>query len=166
MGSHNSRRSQLDPQQDVIYQDLNHRVLISSGNQKPLPTATVPSAPQLSTDVYVLRNSISLEADPSKPAILWLDFQFDSKCPCLVTVFFYCAEVLDAAWVTREYRLYSYNSDSPHTQAKRSFNFGAGMGQKFPSKTISLDTTDVPETVLVCKDRKTYPLVVEIVPVT
>lgn len=155
---HGQSRNQLDPQQDVIYQAMNHRVLISSSNQKPLPTATIPTTPQLSTDVYVHRNSVVLEGSAEQPNVLWLGFVFDAKCECAVTVHFYTAEVVDEAYVTL-----SYISDSPHTQPKRSFPFPAGLAQSFPAQTLSLNIANIPEAVLLCKDRKTYPLIIDIV---
>ena len=155
---HGQSRNQLDPQQDVIYQAMNHRVLISSANQKPLPTATIPITPQLSTDVYVHGKSIVLEGSAEQPNVLWLGFVLDAKCECMVTVHFYSAEILDEAYVT-----HGYTSDSPHTQPKRSFPFPPGLAQPFPAHSLSLDIANIPESVLLCKDRKTYPLVIDIV---
>lgn len=151
-------RNQLDPQQDVIYQAMNHRVLISSASQKPLPVATIPITPQLSTDVYIHRNSVTLEATPERPNVLWLTCTLDAKCQCVLTVYYYAMEVVDEAYVT-----HSYSSDSPYAQAKVAFPFSPGLGQTLPSNTVSLDVTNVPEAVLFCKDRKTYPIILDLV---
>lgn len=102
MGVRNSRRNQLDGQQEVIYQNLNHRVLISSTNHKPPPSNTVSNHSPLTLEVYVRRPSIVIEQDLEKSTEYSLDFIFDAKCLCTITIYFFAQEVLDAGQVTQE----------------------------------------------------------------
>lgn len=45
----------------------------------------------------------------------------------------------------------------------QSYNFEAGFGQKFPSKTVFLNVSAVAENLLLTKDRKTFVFIIEIV---
>jgi len=75
---------------------------MSSSSHKVLSSSTVSNHSPLILDVYVERTSVTIEQDANNTNKYSLDFTFDAKCPCTVTVFFYAQEVLDAGQVTQE----------------------------------------------------------------
>lgn len=102
MGARFTRRVQREGAQESIYQNLNPRVLISNNNHKVVSSSTVSNHSPLFLDVYVRRSSVTVEQSEANPNEYSLEFMFDAKCPCTVTVFFFAQEVLDAGQVTQE----------------------------------------------------------------
>lgn len=102
MGARLNRRIQREGPQESIYQNLNPRVLMNSSTHKVLSPSTISNHSPLLLDVYVQRSSVVIEQDAHNTNEYSLDFTFDAKCPCTVTVFFYAQEVLDAGQVTQE----------------------------------------------------------------
>lgn len=166
MGAQFSRRSQRAAPHESIYQNLNPRVLINTNSHKVLPPNTVSNHSPLLLDVYVHRSSVAVEQDPDRHTLYSLDFTFDAKCPCTVTVYFFAQEVLDAGQVTQEYFLFSYYCDQSRNLPPQSFTFEAGLAQKFPHKAVTIDIEGVTESMLLHKDRKTYVFIIEIVQFT
>lgn len=74
---------------------------VTSSNHRPIPVQTVSASKKFDVLTHIRKNSINCIYSKKHPGRLYLQFNYDAKVPCLVTLYFFSVEVLSDRYVTQ-----------------------------------------------------------------
>ena len=74
---------------------------IVTNTQRPIPVQTVSASKKLDVLTHIRKNSVHCIYSKKHPGRMYLQFNFDAKVECLVTLYFFSVEVLSKNYVTQ-----------------------------------------------------------------
>lgn len=74
---------------------------VASSNQRPIPVQTISASKKFDVLTHIRKNSVNCLYSKNHSGRLYLQFNFDAKVECLVTLYFFSVEVLNEKYVTQ-----------------------------------------------------------------
>lgn len=166
VGNQSRRRNLRSDNENLQGQQTNSLAVVTSTVpvHNPVNIPNYPNNPneanQISIDATIYKSSVTLQPDPENTDKYILDFEFSSKVNCKITVYYFAKDVYDPALNSNYYYIDPDKYPSPQT-----FTFESGDKQHFKNLCL-IDVKKYTEDELSFKDKKTFPLIIEITPFT
>jgi hypothetical protein len=74
---------------------------VTISNHRPIPLQTVSASKKFDVLTHIRKNSINCLYSKKHSGRMYLQFNYDAKVPCLVTLYFFSVEVLSDRYVTQ-----------------------------------------------------------------
>ena len=141
------------PQNNVVVfradGDLSHL------NREIVETLQVSKSEPLQVPVNIKRSSITLTETGN--GVYTMRFIFDSLQNCLITVYYFGAEVVSQEMTTEYFTVYKKSDKQP-----QAFKFASGLGQSFPPNEIVLNLRQMTKKELSPASETKFPLILVI----
>lgn len=147
------RSNIIAPPQPII-----NRNFSSIPSSQPIPISAVNTQQRYHLQVYLRKNTFELHAVHKQPGTYSLNFEFDALDICVIEVYYFAVENLDA---TGKNTL-NFCVDAKLFPTPQSFRFNPGMKQKFPENISLIAPAKYNKDLLTFKNKINVPLTVNI----